>query len=120
MLDEFDFYTHLLDEQSTDEFKNDVEQTTLRNIDEKRRKARETAKIYRQKHPDHVAMRGRVYKYRQALFKRANGVCHWCHKKLIKYEIDHILPLSLGGTNALSNLCVACPKCNKHRKRTTN
>lgn len=44
--------------------------------------------------------------------------CYWCGKRLDKYEVDHIVPLSRGGSNEPSNLVIACPPCNnsKHNK----
>jgi 5-methylcytosine-specific restriction endonuclease McrA len=46
------------------------------------------------------------------------NTCYWCSKKLEKYEVDHIIPLTRGGTNDPSNLVIACPWCNnsKHNK----
>jgi 5-methylcytosine-specific restriction endonuclease McrA len=37
-------------------------------------------------------------------------------KELEEYDIDHIIPLSLGGTEDSSNLQALCPGC--HRKKT--
>jgi 5-methylcytosine-specific restriction endonuclease McrA len=41
--------------------------------------------------------------------------CYWCGKKLTaktQVHIDHYIPLSKGGGHTLSNLVVACKKCN--------
>lgn len=39
--------------------------------------------------------------------------CAYCRCKLgLDYHVDHIVPLSKGGTNDRSNIQVACPKCN--------
>lgn len=39
--------------------------------------------------------------------------CYWCgKKKLQKYHIDHYHPLSKGGLHHVSNLVIACPRCN--------
>lgn len=39
--------------------------------------------------------------------------CYWCgKKKLKKYHVDHYHPLSKGGAHAVSNLVIACPRCN--------
>lgn len=52
-----------------------------------------------------------------------NGVlrCAYCNKPLFpdKYHVDHIRPLSRGGSNDLDNLCLACPKCNLSKGRLT-
>ena len=51
------------------------------------------------------------------------GLCASCSTKLKhegreKYHVDHVMPLSLGGTNSIDNLQVLCPHCNlsKHNK----
>lgn len=42
--------------------------------------------------------------------------CHWCAKPTAKaYEIDHIQPLSRGGSNWPRNLCIACVPCNRSK-----
>lgn len=39
--------------------------------------------------------------------------CYWCgKKKLKKYHVDHYHPLSKGGAHHVSNLVIACHKCN--------
>lgn len=44
-------------------------------------------------------------------------VCHWCGAKCPqKYHVDHYEPLSKGGKHILSNLVIACPKCNLKKK----
>ena len=45
--------------------------------------------------------------------KRGRLHCHWCGKTIKdKYHIDHVIPLSRGGSNSPGNLVIACPKCN--------
>ena len=31
------------------------------------------------------------------------------------FEVDHIIPLAVGGESTLENLCLACPTCNRHK-----
>ena len=48
-----------------------------------------------------------------------NGKCAYCAIKLSKkYHVDHIYPLSKGGSNWANNLQILCPSCNlnKHAK----
>lgn len=54
----------------------------------------------------------------QSQYERQRGKCYWCHKKLVEYHIDHVMPLSRGGSNAPDNIVIACPLCNmqKHDK----
>lgn len=50
---------------------------------------------------------------------------NWCpgtlgvpaHTPTTRMVVDHIVPLSQGGTNELSNLRVICADCNRARSR---
>jgi hypothetical protein len=56
---------------------------------------------------------------REAVYKRANYRCEYCRvfrQIIVSLEIDHIIPVSLGGKTELDNLCAACDKCNKYKK----
>jgi 5-methylcytosine-specific restriction endonuclease McrA len=47
------------------------------------------------------------------LMKNQEGKCAYCFTELLQnYHIEHIKPLSAGGTNEYSNLCLSCPRCN--------
>jgi 5-methylcytosine-specific restriction endonuclease McrA len=85
----------------------------------------ETKKKYRLDHPD--KMRANKHKYRarqqtaegsnipfdeKVQFKRQKGKCYYCQCKLDKYHIDHVIPLSRGGTDHPDNKVLACPSCN--------
>ena len=39
--------------------------------------------------------------------------CAYCGKTDTPFEVDHILPRSRGGSNRISNLCLACHVCNQ-------
>jgi ribosomal protein L37E len=39
--------------------------------------------------------------------------CAYCDKTMTNYHVEHIIPVSVGGTNNLDNLCLACPRCNQ-------
>ncbi len=46
--------------------------------------------------------------------------CTYCQTALgSKYHIDHMLPIARGGTNALTNLQLLCPKCNMQKGAMT-
>ena len=42
----------------------------------------------------------------------ANGVCIYCGKQITKGHLDHVIPISKGGTNAKENLVWVCARCN--------
>lgn len=46
-------------------------------------------------------------------YNRQGGLCYWCGNSLSKdYHVDHIIPLSRGGSNWPENLAISCPTCN--------
>jgi len=46
-------------------------------------------------------------------YRAQKGKCYYCGREVGKnYHVDHIIPLSRGGTNDPSNLVIACPECN--------
>ena len=51
---------------------------------------------------------------RQAVFARDNYTCQYCGccDDYVQLEIDHIIPVSRGGTNDMGNLITACRICN--------
>lgn len=49
------------------------------------------------------------------------GRCRYCGRSLYNtiYEIDHVIPLSRGGSNLPDNLVVACRPCNRSKQSKT-
>lgn len=46
-------------------------------------------------------------------YRRQGGRCHWCGDKAgLDYHVDHVIPVSKGGSNGPDNLVIACPTCN--------
>ncbi len=48
---------------------------------------------------------------------RAAGCCEYCwlreNMQSITFHVDHIVPVTHGGSGSSSNLCLACPDCNR-------
>lgn len=53
---------------------------------------------------------------RREVVERAKLICEYCRaqQQLLPdtFEVDHIVPRSLGGATSSDNLCLACPVCN--------
>jgi 5-methylcytosine-specific restriction endonuclease McrA len=52
---------------------------------------------------------------RGRIWDKCGGRCHYCGCELHPFwtfTIDHLIPKSRGGTNAIENLVAACPDCN--------
>lgn len=56
---------------------------------------------------------------RQLVRERANYLCEYCHSlerlSANRFTIDHLIPRSLGGSDELENLALACRRCNERR-----
>lgn len=99
-------------------------------VNKARYRARESA--YRTANPERGRYKSNLYRARKcnaegthtvddikAQYKRQKGKCFWCGVKVGKiFHVDHVVPLSRGGSNDVSNLVVACPTCNlsKHNR----
>jgi HNH endonuclease len=50
--------------------------------------------------------------------QRASFLCEYCHSleeiSAARFEIDHIQPKSLKGSDSIDNLALACQRCNSH------
>jgi 5-methylcytosine-specific restriction endonuclease McrA len=51
--------------------------------------------------------------------KRANYLCEYCHSPericTTRFTVDHVIPKSLGGSDDVENLALACRRCNERR-----
>ena len=52
---------------------------------------------------------------RQQVARRDKHVCQYCGEATRDGEVDHIIPLSGGGTDALDNLAWSCASCNRSK-----
>jgi 5-methylcytosine-specific restriction endonuclease McrA len=55
------------------------------------------------------------YEVREFLLEKWDRTCAYCGAKDTKLEIENIQPRSKGGSNRVSNLCVACIPCNQKK-----
>jgi hypothetical protein len=59
------------------------------------------------------------YEIREYLLEKWNRKCAYCGKSYIPLEIEHIVPKSRGGSDRVSNLTIACHKCNEEKGNLT-
>ncbi|MFP5268947.1 RNA-guided endonuclease IscB [Coleofasciculus sp.] len=52
------------------------------------------------------------YEVREYLLDKWNRKCAYCGVSGVPLQIEHIYPKSKGGSNRISNLCLACESCN--------
>ncbi|NEO36527.1 MAG: HNH endonuclease [Moorea sp. SIOASIH] len=55
------------------------------------------------------------YELREYLLEKWNRKCAYCGTTGTQLEIEHIKPLSKGGSNRVSNLAIACHSCNQSK-----
>jgi 5-methylcytosine-specific restriction endonuclease McrA len=55
------------------------------------------------------------YEVREYLLNKWNRQCTYCEAKDVPLQVEHVKPKASGGTNRISNLCLACDKCNKKK-----
>lgn len=58
---------------------------------------------------------------RYEVFRRDDHTCRYCGSEVgdVKLVVDHVLPVSLGGTNEPDNLVTACQDCNQGKASTS-
>jgi 5-methylcytosine-specific restriction endonuclease McrA len=54
----------------------------------------------------------RGYEIREYVLEKWKRQCSYCAAKDVPLQIEHIHPRARGGTNRISNLCLACDRCN--------
>lgn len=53
------------------------------------------------------------YEVREYLLNKFERRCTYCGAKDVPLEVEHVRPRAKGGSNRVSNLCLACTPCNK-------
>jgi len=59
------------------------------------------------------------YEIREYLLEKFGRKCSYCGAKDVPLEIEHITPKVKGGSNRVSNLCLACHECNTDKGTQT-
>lgn len=86
-------------------------------------------KRYRQRYPEKIREQSRVKwarrkttegKYTtediERLYEEQHGYCAYCGIRLFEeFHVDHVVPITRGGTNYYDNLLLACPHCNQSK-----
>lgn len=64
------------------------------------------------------AERKRSYAYYKRVLLRKDPHCKWCKTELVfaTATLDHVIPLSRGGSDGMDNTVLACDPCNVRRK----
>jgi 5-methylcytosine-specific restriction endonuclease McrA len=55
------------------------------------------------------------YEVREYLLNKWNRKCAYCDTENVPLQVEHIHPKAQGGSNRISNLCLACSKCNQKK-----
>jgi 5-methylcytosine-specific restriction endonuclease McrA len=55
------------------------------------------------------------YEIREYLLNKWNRKCSYCDTENVPLQVEHIHPKAKGGSNRISNLCLACQKCNQKK-----
>lgn len=53
------------------------------------------------------------YEARHYLLEKWNHACTYCDRTQVRLQVEHIHPRATGGTDRISNLCLACQSCNQ-------
>lgn len=89
-------------------------------------KYRARARRYKAQNPDKVRQHNHIRRARrlgdggrhtasdiQRQYRAQKGRCYYCQQQLgDTYHVDHVIPISRGGSNGPENIVIACPACN--------
>ena len=59
------------------------------------------------------------YNIRNYLLEKHGRKCFYCGKSVSKFEVEHMLPKSRGGSNRIDNLTLSCHNCNQKKDTLT-
>lgn len=63
----------------------------------------------------HVSSIKLVEDYNKEYYNSSGYTCEYCESPVIKYHLEHIHPVSRGGSNSVYNLAISCQKCNNKK-----
>jgi 5-methylcytosine-specific restriction endonuclease McrA len=97
--------------------------------EEKREKCRRLVRNWKERNPDRVRFLNRKRRLGNPtpsnetlnILLSKPPICSYCGKKIEGRDltIDHVIPISHGGTNILANLVLACRSCNERKRDRT-
>lgn len=111
------------------EYERERAQRRYANDPKYRERVRESAKAFAKLHPEYYRAAAKLRRARlsgvvcdltdqetRELFEEYAGLCAYCHASAT--TIDHVVPISAGGSHTKANLVPACKACNssKHDK----
>ena len=59
------------------------------------------------------------YEVKEYLLDKWDRKCAYCKIENVPFETEHVIPISRGGTNRISNLTIACHQCNQEKGNLT-
>ena len=59
------------------------------------------------------------YNIRNYLLEKHGRKCFYCEKTVSKFEVEHMIPKSRGGSNRIDNLTLSCHDCNQKKDTLT-
>ena len=82
---------------------------------------REYQRVYQSKRRSTVRIRGEFTKMDiRNMYAIQGARCYYCSVVIENgYHIEHMTPLSRGGMNDVSNICLACAPCNMSKRTKT-
>lgn len=98
---------------------------TYATVEERKAAERETGRRYRERHRAKLNERAlasyhlhRGFDF-DATLRQQQGRCAYCNEPLLRWEVDHVIPVSRGGADTPDNLALACSRCNNQKRAKT-
>lgn len=111
-------YNHMRYQMDKDAVKRRVKQWGIDNPEKKEAQSRRRYARVRGASGSHTPEDLRLIQLAQT-DRKGRVRCWWCGDPMTDWHVDHKLPLSRGGTNDASNLCLACAPCNLRKNAKT-